>query len=239
MPSVLVLVLTLIASVLLSALLLWPYIESLLRWLLVLLLTKRLRTRVAIDALLLRRWSIEMRGILVENGPGKWEAPYAVNIPRIRVEFTFWGLLSVIFPPNLRLGPLEFHLGFRIKKVETIEVEGVSMFLEDAEEEDLQSIAPLKAGQLHKRPLSTMRPRTLAIQLHTPCLLAAPPLSSSFQCPAGAACYTDPMLHWLACVMQTVGLGPPSGGTSSSHPPGWYGLTSHPLAQRSRRPKAS
>ena len=187
MPSVLVLVLTLIASVLLSALFLWSYIESALRWLLVLLLTKRLRTRVAIDALLLRRWSMEMRGILVENGPGKWEAPYAVNIPRIRVEFTFWGLLSVIFPPNLRLGPLEFHLGFRIKKVETIEVEGVSMFLEDAEEEDLQSIAPLKAGQLLKRPLSTMRPRTLAIKLHTACLLAAPPLSASFQRPAGAA----------------------------------------------------
>ena len=149
-----------VASWLVTILLLWSHVEAALHWLLVLALTKKLRTKVSIDTLHLQRWCVEVRGVLIANGPGNWEAPYALKLSRFRVEFTFLGLLSVLFPPNLRLGPLEFHLGFRIKKVETVEMEDLSIFLEDADEEELHDISAvaLRQASLLKRPIST-RPR--------------------------------------------------------------------------------
>ena len=94
----------------------WQRVEKFLRWVAMVVLTKKLRAKVSIDALILRAWSFEMHGLLISNGPGAWEAPYALQLPRLRVEFTCcMGLLSTIFPPTLRLGRYEFHLGFRIK----------------------------------------------------------------------------------------------------------------------------
>ena len=134
--------------------LLWEHVEAFLCWSLARVLSIKLRTKVSIDSLHLRRWSVELRGICISNGPGKWEAPYAIKLTRFRVQFTLLGLISVIFPPDVRIGPLEFHLGFRIKKIETVEVEGLSVFLEDADEGELPSEPSLKQGTLLKRPLN-------------------------------------------------------------------------------------
>ena len=131
----------------------WQRVEKFLRWVAMVVLTKKLRAKVSIDALILRAWSFEMHGLLISNGPGAWEAPYALQLPRLRVEFTCcMGLLSTIFPPTLRLGRYEFHLGFRIKEVASVDVNGLSIFLEDADDE--ASITPLRTGVLRKRPVN-------------------------------------------------------------------------------------
>ena len=224
-----------VASWLVTILLLWSHVEAALHWLLVLALTKKLRTKVSIDTIHLQRWSVEVRGVLIANGPGNWEAPYALKLSRFRVEFTFLGLLSVLFPPNLRLGPLEFHLGFRIKKVETVEMEGLSIFLEDAEEEELHNISAvaLRQASLLKRPISTRtRPRSERRATEAARSPSPPP-------PLCVACFDDLRLDSLA--IQTAALGSRSVGTSSSLPPGWRGLTRLPRLARltTRRPRAA
>ena len=107
----------------------WERIEDLARWVLQRALTAKLGVTVTVELVVLRRWSFELRNVLIANGPGDWDAPYALQCLRLCARFSLLGLLSV-FVPNGRWGACEFLFGFRIKEVETIEVDGLSIFLE-------------------------------------------------------------------------------------------------------------
>lgn len=132
----------------------WERIEDLARWVLQRALTAKLGVTVTVELVVLRRWSFELRNVLIANGPGDWDAPYALQCLRLCARFSLLGLLSV-FVPNGRWGACEFLFGFRIKEVETIEVDGLSIFLEDAKkmpDEDTPSAPPLLRGILRKEP---------------------------------------------------------------------------------------
>jgi hypothetical protein len=118
--------------------------------------TKLLRTRWSCSKLVLRRNSIEFRNVTVDNGPGTWSAPYSLRIERLKFTFRLVGFLSglpELTCGHLRLGPLEFCFGFRVKECETIDMEGVTLYLEDAEDAEAEdSSTVIKQGVLRKQP---------------------------------------------------------------------------------------
>ena len=128
--------------------LLWEHVEALLCWSLARVLSIKLRTKVS-RFIASPQMGVELRGICISNG---LESGRHCTHQLLRFHGVYAsGLISVIFPPDVRIGPLEFHLGFRIKKIETVEVEGLSVFLEDADEGDLHpsrlsSRAPCSSG---------------------------------------------------------------------------------------------
>ena len=89
----------------------------------------------------LRHWRIELRGLRIGNVPGEWDAPHAVTLERLRLSVGgLLGLLSLLQVPQankagapgglLRLGALEFTVGFCIKAIEELELSGISVHLE-------------------------------------------------------------------------------------------------------------
>ena len=170
MGKALVLVLLLAAAV---GYLQWDLIEAAARRLAQYAFTKKLGTRWTCESLLLRRDSIEFRGVLVANGPGEWMSPYSLRIRRFRLQFRLVGFFSLIphlTTGHLRLGPLEWSLGFRVKEVEAADFEGVELFLEDARaEQDGVAVAALKQGVLHKAPRSgfgSVQSRLIVLEAH-------------------------------------------------------------------------
>ena len=77
-------------------------------------------------------WSIALHDIRVSNPPGAWQSPYALRIGRLHIRVSNLLSLLSLHPGGLiRLGSLEFTLGFRIKALESIEVEDTVVHLED------------------------------------------------------------------------------------------------------------
>ena len=151
----------------------WERIERLALWLLQHALTAKLGVPVTIKNLVLRRWSFEVHNLLIANSPGEWDAPYALQCLSLKVRFSLLGLLSVLVP-NGRWGACEFLFGFRIKEVEMIEVDGLSVFLEDAKKEGKDGALPpsLKHGNLRKEPSNGFGPSKMRLLVLHPCELS-------------------------------------------------------------------
>ena len=112
--------------------------------------------RVTIGGVQASRWSLVLRDLRVDNPPGSWKAPYAVHIGRLHVRVSnLMALLSLHPGGLLRLGSLELTLGFRIKALESVEIEGVTVHLEDAPG------SPAACGSLSSRDLATSSRRLL------------------------------------------------------------------------------
>ena len=59
-------------------------------------LSKKIGTRWTCEALILRRNTIELRGIQVANGPGQWTSPFSLRIGRFSMQFRLLGFLSLV-----------------------------------------------------------------------------------------------------------------------------------------------
>ena len=107
-------------------------------------------------------WSIALHDIRVSNPPGAWQSPYALRIGRLHIRVNNLLSLLSLHPGGLiRLGSLEFTLGFRIKALESIEVEDTVVHLEDGAVDACGSVfssqlssARLKQGMIRKEPLN-------------------------------------------------------------------------------------
>ena len=102
-------------------------IEAVARHILQLAISKKIGTSWSCEALVLRYNSIEFRGVLVANGPGTWEAPFSLRFRRIRIQWSGLVAWLSLFPQLtagfLRLGALEFSLGFRVREFRIIVVD--------------------------------------------------------------------------------------------------------------------
>ena len=117
----------------------WSDVEDVARRLLQRYLTYKLGTRCTIQSLRLSFWGLELRNGLVANGPtardGKpWAAPHSLRVARLRLEFgRLLNLCSVLLQP-MRLGRLGMTFLFRVREIETMEVEGLDLHLEDRDD---------------------------------------------------------------------------------------------------------
>lgn len=113
---------------------------------------------VSLGGLSLRYGYIELRDLRIGNGPGKWKAPFAIQMGRFRIELSLLGFLSLLPGPfllnDLRFGPLEFSLGFRIRQIDKITVENLVVFLEDAGDDSEAAAVIVREGDLLKPPSS-------------------------------------------------------------------------------------
>ena len=85
----------------------WPDLEDYLRCLLVKVLAKKLCTRVTVDALHLNCWGIELRGVLIANGPAgsgkQWQSPHALKLKSLKLQFGRLHSLCSVLLPTFRL----------------------------------------------------------------------------------------------------------------------------------------
>ena len=112
---------------------------------------------VTIGAVHARPWQLELKDFMVGNAPGNWSVPMALHIGSAHWNFgTLGGLLSLHPGGLMRCGCLEFTLGFRIKVLEQIEFERVTVLLEDANSTKVAAGADgfLRRGELRKEPLN-------------------------------------------------------------------------------------
>ena len=112
----------------------WSRVEDLLRRRLVAALRAKLKVGVSLEGLSIRRTGIEIRGLLIENAPGEWSAPHAVQLDSFRFCTRPLAFLSLPGLVRLRFLPLEFCAGFRVKEIETIDIDGLTINLEDSME---------------------------------------------------------------------------------------------------------
>ena len=71
----------------------WSRVEDLLRRRLVAAMRAKLKVGVSLEGLSIRHTGIEIRGLLIENAPGEWSVPHAVQL-RFRFCTRPLGLLS-------------------------------------------------------------------------------------------------------------------------------------------------
>ena len=130
---------------------------------------------VSLGALAVRGWSLELRHLRIGNVHGggySWSAPFVLHIDYLRVNVGGpIRLLSLVQLPAaeaidapagiVRVGPLDLIVGFRVKAIEEIDIEGLQLYLEDARPEDADggplaavSEAVLMRGRLHKDPIN-------------------------------------------------------------------------------------
>ena len=84
-----------------------------------------------------RPTSVVMRDVIVGNGPGTWEAPYLLKLQEVKVTVaSFLDLLSLPGLTVMNCWGRRFYLGFLIREIETIEVTGLSLWIEDADGDD-------------------------------------------------------------------------------------------------------
>ena len=119
---------------------------------------------VSLQSASLLHWGLAVEHLQIDNTlGGNWSSPFALHIDRLRIELGGpAALLSLLQLPTaaafgspciLRLGGLEFVMGFRVKVIEVLEISGLTVHLEDAEV--AQGLPPppeaiLKRGLLRK-----------------------------------------------------------------------------------------
>jgi hypothetical protein len=117
------------------------------------------------------RWSLEARGLRIDNVPGEWAAPFAVQLDRLTLSLSGpLALLSLLQVPQAnaagapgglyRTGSLEFTVGFCIKAVEELELSGLTVYLEDAPPAE-EPPPVLMRGPLLKKQRSRLGPPRL------------------------------------------------------------------------------
>ena len=99
-------------------------------------------------------WSITLSDLRIDNGPGTWSVPHALHIERLHASVGSFLAVLALHPgcqPNLqRVGPFEFTFGFRVKAIDTLELDGCQLYVEAAEEQDARV---LMRGNLRKEPM--------------------------------------------------------------------------------------
>ena len=97
---------------------------------------------------------VELRGLTVANADGNWSVPHAFRLRHLRLCCRgLLGLLSLI--KLVRVGEHELVLGFRVKEIETLDIEDCELFLEDAVADASGAASVLLRGTLRKEPLSS------------------------------------------------------------------------------------
>ena len=155
MVAILRVLAALVVAPILALWLAWPLFEA---WVLRRLFLRYLRRKTGISHITLqhlsfrRGFTFELRGLRIANAPGEWRAPYALDMQRgcWRVRGVS-GLASL--PGLLRFGALEFCAGFRVKAFETVDLEGVSIHIEDGDDAS-DAGAVVRRGTLRKEPLN-------------------------------------------------------------------------------------
>lgn len=94
---------------------------------------------VTFGTLKIRRTFVELRDVRIANSPGEFSAPYFAHLRLLRIQLT--GLRDLLALPGvLRLGPSwSFAVGFTIRRIETVDFEGLDIRVEEKKHEGSDS----------------------------------------------------------------------------------------------------